>query len=148
MVPGMGPGTINLLNNGKCFFLLFFLLCTSEYFHNIFIAVCHEIKLLFEAYKKTHDFYAQSDYKFLLAHYYHLRKLVTSVDRQLNCLLFLGSSSKLCSPLFRFDLNLRICKKSYPWAGYFNDYSRLLQYYDVLSYVFYGQIECQCLHQP
>ncbi|GIY46884.1 uncharacterized protein CEXT_259341 [Caerostris extrusa] len=46
------------------------------------------------------------NYKFLLAHYYHLRKLVTSVDRQLNCLVFWAALANLFSLYFALTLIL------------------------------------------
>ncbi|GIY83822.1 uncharacterized protein CDAR_576791 [Caerostris darwini] len=46
------------------------------------------------------------DYKFLLAQYSYLRKLVTSVDRQLNCLVFWAALANLFSLYFALDMIL------------------------------------------
>ncbi|GIY83818.1 uncharacterized protein CDAR_576771 [Caerostris darwini] len=46
------------------------------------------------------------DYKFLLAQYSYLRKLVTSVDRQLNCLVFWAALANLFSFYFALDMIL------------------------------------------
>ncbi|GIY83820.1 uncharacterized protein CDAR_576781 [Caerostris darwini] len=46
------------------------------------------------------------DYKFLLPQYSYLRKLVTSVDRQLNCLVFWAALANLFSLYFALDMIL------------------------------------------
>ncbi|GIY83816.1 uncharacterized protein CDAR_576761 [Caerostris darwini] len=61
---------------------------------------------IFEAYKKLMTSKPDPDYKFLLAQYSYLRKLVTSVDRQLNCLVFWAAFASLFSLYFALAMIL------------------------------------------
>ncbi|GBM43421.1 hypothetical protein AVEN_18595-1 [Araneus ventricosus] len=83
-----GPEATLLINELLSMSFILFNFMPVNVFTVYFIVVCHDITLIFEAYRKHLTFQLVPDYRRFLQKHFFVRKLVSEIDNHISCIVF------------------------------------------------------------